>query len=344
MAKDYQNLLDYAASLQQSAQPQQQMPLDSELPGPQPATGPQTGGGAQGLLDVLGAIGSGLGTVGGTLGTGLLQTLQALPEIAAYRQAALGNPEPLKLMQEQRRQQNLLNQLNSMVQQPEVAPYKEAVQQRLKLGDIEGAQKLVTDLPRQTKFQEMIMSSPSLTDEQKAGIISQGQINLSEALGQYNRILGEQRKELSLQRLKSADEERQAKRLAEQELKAKNPLNILSTAVEEGVLNKDSTQEEITGVLLSRQARLPANDTQRKTQIKQLLESPQLKTLFPNANLSWWEKIFGTSEKAAATTTPTAQPATKTIRLRSASGQEREVADTPANRALAKQKNMQVIQ
>lgn len=344
MAKDYQNLLDYAASLQQPAQPQQQMPLASELPGPQPATGPQTGGGAQGLLDVLGSIGSGIGT-------GLLGVLQAIPEVAAYRQAALGQPEALQMLQEQRRQQNLLNQLNFMVQQPEVAPYKEAIQQRLKLGDIEGAQKLVTDLPRQAKFQEMIMSSPSLTDEQKTGIIQQSQISLSGALGEYNKMLSEQRQqkgrfafEASKEQARVARDEKRAAAQLEAEQRKRNPLNILTEAVKEGVLGQDSTQEEITGVLLSRQAILPANDTQRKTQIKQLLQSPQLKTLFPNANLSWWEKIFGASQTAAATTTPTAQPATKTIRLRSASGQEREVADTPANRALAKQKNMQIIQ
>lgn len=284
---------------------------------------------------------------------------QGVQEIAAFRQAALGNPAPVQMLQEQRQRQNLLNQLTSMIQQPEIAPYKNEIQQRLSFGDIEGAQKLASDLPRQAKFQGMIMSSPSLTDEQKTGIIAQSGINLSSALAQYNKMLEEQRQQKSKfafettkeQSRLQREERRNAEQLAKEERKRKEdelrqqPLNILTTAVSEGVLNADSTQEEIAGVLMANKAKLSANEKQRAAQVKELLNNPQLKTLFPNANLNWWQKIFRSSKsEQPSATAATPAPAAKTIRLRSQSGQERVVADTPENRKLAQQKQMTILE
>lgn len=286
---------------------------------------------SNGLLDLLGSLASGLG------------------EIGAYRQAALGNVEPLRFLQEQRQKQNLLNQLSTMAQQPDIAPYQGAIQQRLQLGDIAGAQKLVTDLPRQNQFQKMVMDNPNLTDAQKSGIISQGQINLSEGFKALNNELSAQKREKFTQSKEERALQRQLEkeqRMQETEQLKRNPEVILEQAIKDGVLDSKSTQEEIQGVLSARGASLPANEKQRSIKVKEILNNPKLKLSFPNANLSWWEKILGPSEPktVAPAIQPAAQTGIKTMKLKSASGQVKEVADTPANRALAKQKNMQIVQ
>lgn len=291
MAKDYQSILDYANSLQA---PSDNIMFESELPGPQPSQAPQTGGGSQGLLDVLSALGSGVGT-------GLLGVLQALPEVAAYRQAALGNVEPLQQIQKQKQQKKFLEQVKT----PTFDPYRDQLQQLIEVGDIAGAQKLASEIPQRTAFEKTVLANPNLSDDQKTTIISQGRLNISEGFKALNEELRSQKQE----QIRIRAEQRKETRQKEEEQRKRNPLNILTEAVDDGVLGSDSTQEEITGVLLSRQAKLPANAKQRETQIKQLLESPQLKTLFPNANLSWWEKIFGASEKKESTKTPPAKAA-----------------------------------
>lgn len=300
MAKDYQNLLDYAASLQQSAQPQQQMPLDSELPGPQLAPGPQTGGGAQGLLDVLGSIGSGIGT-------GLLGVLQAIPEVAAYRQAALGQPEALKAIQEERKQTKLAGSLTDYLNKPEFSQFAPEISAVVQSGDKRQMAKLAIELPRRKKFQESINAAP-ITSEQKDFVRSLASYDLESAdktLREMTRVTGLESSKERLQTLKQQSKvESDLAKLKQKE--AALPENVVLAAIESGQLdpNDPKLDERIAGLLEGRKIAV------KKDTVKNIIANPKIQRLVPDQNiLTQLFNKLGIRSKPVAMAAPAAAPA-----------------------------------
>lgn len=132
--------------------------FDSEQPGFQAPQPTSQGGGGQGLLDVLGSIGSGLLTGLQTVGRGA----QAL---SAGYQAGRGNIGPLMFMQQQQQmqqqaeqRQNLMNQLQSFAEQadPQV---KNLIQDQLKFGQAEDALKTAANASTFSAFKEGLKTS-----------------------------------------------------------------------------------------------------------------------------------------------------------------------------------------
>jgi len=133
-------------------------PFDSEQPGFQAPQPTSQGGGGQGLLDVLGTIGSGLATGLGTLGKGALYA-------SAGFQAGQGNPQLLGLVlaqqareEEQKRQQNLIGQLQTFADQadPQV---KNLIQDQLKFGQADAAMKTAANASTFSSFKKGLETS-----------------------------------------------------------------------------------------------------------------------------------------------------------------------------------------
>lgn len=132
--------------------------LESEQPGFQAPQPTSQGGGGQGLLDVLGTIGSGLATGLGALGKGALYASAGL-------QAGQGNPQLLGLVlaqqareQEQERRQNLIGQLGVFAEQadPQV---KTLIQDQLKFGQAEDALKTAANASTFSAFKDALKTS-----------------------------------------------------------------------------------------------------------------------------------------------------------------------------------------
>lgn len=279
------------------------IPLTSELPGPQMASGPQTGGGAQGLLDVLGALGSGIGKV-----------LQTVPEIAAYRQAALGNPEQLKMLQEQRRQQNLLNQLQTMSQQEMSGPFGETLKRQLQFGDVTGAQKTLSNLPKYKELQTALQNPKlGLAPETQYAISSLTAINPelgAKALQQnlYQTEVGKRRAqelEKTFQQRTALEEKKMAR------LEKKIPGNILANALENQSVAPDDIAGMV-GLLQGAGVKLPANENEAKLFVSRILSSPQVKKFIPaKEEKSFTKKVldFFSGNKSEPAAAPAQAPA-----------------------------------
>lgn len=290
MAKDYQSLLDYA-----------QAPVSPET---QQLTGQQTGGGGQGLLDVLSAIGSGLGTVGGALGSGLLQTLQALPEVAAYRQAALGQPEALKTLQEEKKQTKLAGSLTGYLSKPEYSTFAPEIGVAIESGDKRQMAKLALELPKRKKFLDTIQTAP-VTDEQKEvlkGLASYDPDVAASALKEMVRVTNLESSKERLQLLKQRGQaEQKAKDLAAKEQRL--PENIVLNAFSSNQLDPadPKLEERIAGLLEGQ--KIPV----KKDTVKNLMASPSIQKLIPEGQLDAILRRLGI--KRATPKTTTQQPA-----------------------------------
>jgi len=231
MAKDYQSLLDYAKE-----------PMSPEM---QQLTGQQPGGGGQGLLDVLSAIGSGLGAVGKTIGSGLLQTLQALPEVAAYRQAALGQPEALKILKGQPAIQDFRNALKESSLKPE---YQKTLSTIASFNPNAAAE----------AYRSLVIAQETEARTQKA----------------QEAITGRQREALS--RREATAEKTLARK--EQTKAQAEPGNLLRTAIDLKILDPNDPEfsSKALGYLRDRGISLPSNPEAQDKFMEQLLKSPRL--------------------------------------------------------------------
>jgi hypothetical protein len=254
------------------------------------------------------------GVGGGGLADFLNQLTEGLRLSGAYYQAGQGNVAPLQMLQEQKQKQTLLNQLQSFAQQPEMASFQPQIQQRLALGDVEGAAKLADQAPKLKGFTKTVMNNKLLTEEEKAGIIYEAEnTGLSQGLLSYNNALKEVRKqgaEARAEQNRMNAEMRKQQAADERRLNARNPSNILKQALKDSVLTDKSTLEEIRGVLQAKGAVLPVDEDKRQEKIKEILTDPELKKIFPNAKeLSWWDRLFAPSVPAAAPSQQQAAPA-----------------------------------
>lgn len=279
MARDFQSLLDLA-----SQPPSEEV---QALTGMQQSPAPQAeAGGGSGLLDVLSAIGSGLGSVGGALGSGLLQTLQALPEVAAYRQAALGNPEPLKLIQEQRQEKQAMESLS----QQDFGELTPQIQQALKVGGPKAAKKIALQAPSFKAIQDLLKDS-SLQPEYKKAIMNAALIDPEKALTGYFSLVGlketEARMRATQEAVSGRAEKAATKREAaaaqketakEQRKAASEPGNVLRAAIDLKILdpNDPDFAEKAAGYLRDKGIRLPSDPKAQDAFMEKLLKSPRL--------------------------------------------------------------------
>jgi len=278
MARDYQSLLDFANA---PVSPETQA-LTGQQPTPQPQ--PQESG--SGLLDVLSAIGSGLGTVGGALGTGLLETLSRLPEVAAYRQAALGNAEPLKLIQEQKQQKQAMESL----QGADFGELTPQIQQALKVGGPKAAQKIALQAPAFRSIQDMLKDS-SLTPEYKKAIANAALIDPEKALDLYGRVVSLKETEARIRGTQEAVTGRQREALSRREAAAEKtvarkeqtkaqaePGNLLRAAIDLKILDPADPEfsSKALGYLRDKGISLPSNPEAQDKFMEQLLKSPRL--------------------------------------------------------------------
>jgi hypothetical protein len=287
--------------------------LESELPGPQQAPEMQPQASSNGLLDVLGAIGSGLGTVGGAIGTGLLETLKALPEISAYRQAALGNAEPLKQMQEQKQQK----QLRDTLQATDFGEYTPRIQNALQMGGVKEAQKVAAQIPVFKSIQSLVKGS-NLTSSDKEAVLNAGLIDPNRALDLYRSLAIIEKQQVGRQAIESAKEQRELRREERKvaRFEQKLPGNILASELEIGKLKADDVSG-ILGVLQARGVKIPGTRGEQQLWVKNLLASPALKKYIPTpeAKKSLVDGLIeklgmsNTAQPQAQTAQPEAQPA-----------------------------------
>lgn len=319
MARDYKSLLDLAtapvseemAALtgMQPAQPvsqPQQMMLDSELPGPQPMQ-QQQGGGGQGLLDVLGAIGSGVGT-------GLLGVLQAIPEVAAYRQAALGNAEPLKMMQEQKQQKQLTQQLEQMASSGEFGEFGSKIQTALKTGGPKAAQKVAAQIPAFKSISDLVKKS-NLSTSEKEAVLNAGLVDPNRALDLYRSLAIIEKQQVGRQAVESAKEQRELRREERkiQKAEAKLPGAILASEIEKGTVDLTDIPS-VLGLLQAKGVKIPGSPAEQQLWVKNLLANPNLKKYVkveekPGLIQSMLNFFKGTSQPAAQPAQPVQQPA-----------------------------------
>lgn len=308
MARDYQSLLDLANA--PASEEVQALTGMQQAPTPQPQ-----GGGGPGLLDVLGAIGSGLGTVGGAIGSGLLQTLNALPEIAAYRQAALGNPEPLKLIQEQRQEKQAMESL-SKADFGELTPQ---IQQALKVGGPKAAKKIALQVPAFKNIQELLKDS-TLSPEYRKAVMNAALVDPEKALDLYGRLVSlketETRMRSTQEAISGRTEKAAAKReaaaaqketLKEQRKAASEPGNVLRTAIDLKILdpNDPDFAEKAAGYLRDKGIKLPADPKAQDAFMEKLLKSPRLPQTPGFADRL--RSFFGFGATQAQTTQPAQQ-------------------------------------
>lgn len=273
-----------------------QFKLDSELASQMPMqqavpTQPSAGGG--GLLDILGGLASGIG------------------EIAAYRQAALGNPAPLQMMQEQRQQENLLKSLQQMSQGEAYGELAPAIQSALQIGGPKAAQKIALQAPAFKSVQEMLKNS-TLDPEYKTAIQNAALVDPSRALDLYGRAVSLKETASRIKSTQEATSARQAKGLeTKQQIKTQGePGNLLRTAIDLGQIdpNSDTFAEDALGYLRDRGVKVPTSTDGQDAFMKQLLKSPRLPKQ-PDF-ITKLKTTLGFGQPAKAPTTP-AQPVTK---------------------------------
>lgn len=230
-----------------------------------------------------------------------------IQEVAAFRQAALGNPAPVQMMQEQKRQQNLLNQLQSMSQQEMQGPYGQTLQRQLQFGDLEGAQKTLINLPKYKQAQDVLKNpklglSPEELDSLNvfASVDPEGAIKLGQRLVAESKVTKRQIEVNKAQEARTMAREERAAQRAE----SKTAGAVITAAINAGELTPDNAEEVLPSLLRRKGVRLPATESEREAFIKDLLVDPTLKL----APKSTWDKIkskiggvFGSAPKTPAT-------------------------------------------
>jgi hypothetical protein len=214
----------------------------------------------------------------GDLGTGLLRGIEAAG--ASYA-ATQGRPQMLEAIQARKQQQNLLTQLQSISKQEMEGPFGGALSQALNMGDLQGAQKIVSNIP---KYRELEKTLPSLdlSEAERQSVKAIGALDPQIALDLTKRILGEKavlgRQKEVVATTEAARSAREERKLARQE--AKLPGAVVARAIKEGQVTADDIPG-IVGVLQSSGVKLPTNENEARLFASRVLESPEIKKLIP---------------------------------------------------------------
>ena len=240
----------------------QQSPQQQQLAAQQPM--PAQGQGKN-LLSFLGDI-----------GTGLLQGIEAAG--ASYA-ATQGRPQMLEALQARKQQQNLLTQLQSISKQEMEGPFGGALSQALNMGDLQGAQKIVSNIP---KYRELEKTLPSLdlSEAERQSVKAIGALDPQIALDLTKRILGEKavlgRQKEVVATTEAARTAREERKLARQE--ALLPENVLAEEITSGRLQPNDTAGML-GVLEGKNIRLSGTPAEQELKLRRILAGPKLKKL-----------------------------------------------------------------
>lgn len=244
---------------------------------------------------------------------------QGIQEVAAFRQAALGNPQAVQMLQEQRRQQNLLNQLQTMSQQEMAGPFGETLKRQLQFGDVAGAQKTLINLPRYKEIQTTLENPQlGLAPETRSAIASLSALDPelgAKALQQnlYQTEVGKRREreiEKTFQQRTALEEKKTARR------EASLPGSIVATAIE----NKEVDPTDVPSIVGLLQAanvpNFPTNENEARIYVSRILNSPRIKKLIPKKEEASFKdsflNFFRSKQQAAPAqeqAMPTATPA-----------------------------------
>lgn len=251
---------------------------------------------ADGLLGFLGNLGQGL--------------LEGIGKTGAAYAASQGQPALLQMIQEQERQQNLLNNLKQMSQQELEGPFGQTIQRQLQFGDVAGAQKTLANLPMYKQAQE-VFKNPKLgldPAEQEslqlfASISPEAAVKLGTQLKARKAVT-----EGQLQVSTKAEEQRIAreKRQMERE-KAKTPGAVISSAILSGSLTPENADKALPGLLRRSGINVPTKPDERQIFLQDILSDPTLQLVPQQQKQGIFERLFSAKPNA-----PTAQPAAPT--------------------------------
>jgi hypothetical protein len=242
----------------------QQSPQQQQLAAQQPTPAQGQGGN---LLSFL-----------GNLGTGLLRGIEAAG--ASYA-ATQGRPQLLEAIQARKQQENLIQQLQSISKQEMEGPFGGALSQALNMGDLQGAQKIVSNIP---KYRELEKTLPALdlSEAERQSVKAIGALDPQIALDLTKRIIGEKavlgRQKEVVATTEAARTAREERKLARQE--AKLPGAVVAKALREGTVMADDLPG-IVGVLQASGVKLPTNENEARLFASRILESPEIKKIIP---------------------------------------------------------------
>lgn len=240
---------------------------------------------------------------------GLLDTLSNfLSDVSASRQAALGNVAPLENLQAQKRQENLLTQLQSLAKDEMTGPFGQTLQRQLQFGDVQGAQKTLLNLPKYKQAQD-IFKNPKLgldpTEQESLGLFASVDPDTALKLGaqlKVSRATGERR----MQYLTKEEELKQAREArAELRKESKTPGAIIASAMLSGALTADNAEQALPGLLRRGGVKVPTKADERQVFLQDLLTDPTLKLVPEDKKRGIFERLFS-GPKAPAATAPVA--------------------------------------
>lgn len=272
--------------------------FDSEQPGFQAPQPTSQGGGGQGLLDVLGTIGSGLATGLGALGKGALYASAGL-------QAGQGNPQLLGLVlaqqareQEQERQQNLIGQLQTFAEQadPQV---KNLIKDQLKFGQADAAMKTAANASTFSSFKKGLETS-RLTPDLKSTLSNVYLTNPNKAADMLRSL------EIVESQMGAAREKEAAKGKVSEEKKL---INRVVKGFNDGLLKGDDPE------LSTKIAAMYAEEGKAMSPeaLRQIMVNPKLKPYLKDQPVGFWTGLGQTisnmfSPKQAPAAAAPAQP------------------------------------
>jgi len=270
----------------------QQAPQQQQLAAQQPTPAQGQGGN---LLSFLGDIGKGL--------------TEGIQELGAYYQAARGNPALLQQLESRKQQQNLIQQLQSISKQEMEGPFGGALSQALNMGDLQGAQKIVSNIP---KYRELEKTLPELdlSEAERQSVKAIGALDPQIALDLTKRIIGEK---AVLGRQKEVVATTEAAKLAREERKLareaqKRPGPVLAKGFKEGVIKPDDIPGQIA-YLESQGIDMPLDENKARLKLSRAMASVEVRPFIPEKDQRSWiqqgiDYIMGRNQPAAAPAAP----------------------------------------
>ena len=270
----------------------QQSPQQQQLAAQQPT--PAQGQGFN-LLSFLGDVGKGL--------------LEGIAETGAYYAASQGQPQMLQQIQARKQQQNLLQQLQSISKQEMEGPFGGALSQALNMGDLQGAQKIVSNIP---KFRELEKTLPELdlSEAERQSVKAIGALDPQIALDLTKRIIGEK---AVLGRQKEVVATTEAAKLAREERKLareaqKRPGPVLAKGFKEGVITPDDIPGQMA-YLQNKGIDVPLDENKARLFLSRAMASAEVKPFIAEKDKrSWVQKgidyLRGRNQPAAAPAAP----------------------------------------
>jgi len=272
----------------------QQSPQQQQLAAQQPT--PAQGQGFN-LLSFLGDVGKGL--------------LEGIAETGAYYAASQGQPQMLQQIQARKQQQNLLQQLQSISKQEMEGPFGGALSQALNMGDLQGAQKIVSNIP---KYRELEKTLPELdlSEAERQSVKAIGALDPQIALDLTKRIIGEK---AVLGRQKEVVATTEAAKLAREERKLareaqKRPGPVLAKGFKEGVITPDDIPGQMA-YLQNKGIDVPLDENKARLFLSRAMASAEVKPFIAEKDKrSWVQKgidyVMGRNQPAAAPMAPAA--------------------------------------